>query len=78
MYPSTQAKAARLCYGLVKNHAIVNGNKRIGVHATLVYLVINGYDLKYIQNELSDLILDVASDEKECEDILYWLLKHQI
>lgn len=26
LYPSIQAKAARLCYGLVKNHAMVDGN----------------------------------------------------
>ena len=29
LYPSIQAKAARLCYGLVKNHAMVDGNKRL-------------------------------------------------
>ena len=28
-YPSIQAKAARLCYGLVKNHAMIDGNKRL-------------------------------------------------
>lgn len=77
LYPSIQAKAARLCYGLVKNHAMVDGNKRIGAHAMLVFLAINGYELNYTQNELSDLILDVASDKKEYEDILYWLLEHQ-
>lgn len=37
LYPSIQAKAARLCYGLVKNHAMVDGNKRIGCHAMLVF-----------------------------------------
>ena len=31
LYPSIQAKAARLCYGLVKNHAMVDGNKRIQI-----------------------------------------------
>lgn len=77
LYPSIQAKAARLCYGLVKNHAMVDGNKRIGAHTMLVFLAINGYELSYTQNELSDLILDVASDKKEYEDILYWLLEHQ-
>lgn len=45
--------------------------------AMLVFLAINGYELNYTQNELSDLILDVASDKKEYEDILYWLLEHQ-
>lgn len=78
LYPSMQAKAARLCYGLVKNHAMVDGNKRIGAHAMLVFLTINGYELSYTQKELSDIILEVASGEKNYEDILQWLLEHQL
>ncbi len=78
LYPSIQAKAARLCYGLVKNHAMVDGNKRIGVHAMLVFLSVNVYELGYTQKELSDLILDVAADKKQYEDVLQWLLEHQI
>ena len=41
LFPSIQAKAARLCYGLVKNHAMIDGNKRIGVHSMLVFLAVN-------------------------------------
>lgn len=78
LYPSIWAKAARLCYGLVKNHAMVDGNKRIGVHAMLVFLSVNGYELEYTQKELSNLILDVAADKKQYKDLLQWLLKHQI
>lgn len=78
LYPGIQAKAARLCYGLVKNHAMVDGNKRIGVHTMLVFLSANGYELQYTQKELSDLILDVAADKKQYEDILQWLLEHQM
>lgn len=78
LYPSIQAKAARLCYGLVKNHAMLDGNKRIGVHAMLVFLSLNGYELEYTQKELSDLILDVAADKKQYEDILQWLLEHEL
>lgn len=78
LYPSIQAKAARLCYCLVKNHAMVDGNKRIGVHTMLVFLSINGYELSYKQKELSDLILDVAADRKDYDDILQWLLNHQV
>lgn len=78
LYPSIRAKAARLCYGLVKNHAMVDGNKRIGVHAMLVFLALNGYEVEYTQKELSDLILDVAADRKQYEDILHWLLVHQM
>ena len=78
LYPSIQAKAARLCYGLVKNHAMIDGNKRIGVHAMLVFLTLNGYEVEYTQKELSDLILDVAANRKQYEDILQWLLMHQV
>lgn len=78
LYPSMQAKAARLCYGLVKNHAMVDGNKRIGAHAMLVFLAINGYELSYTQKELSDIILEAASGEKNYEDVLQWLLEHQL
>ena len=78
LYPSIWAKAARLCYGLVKNHALVDGNKRIGVHAMLVFLSVNWYELEYTQKELSNLILDVAADKKQYKDLLQWLLKHQI
>ena len=38
VYPSIQQKAARLGIGLTKNHAFVDGNKRIGAHAMLVFL----------------------------------------
>ena len=77
LYPSIQARAARLCYGLIKNHAMLDGNKRIGAHAMLVFLAVNGYELKYTQKELSDVILDVADGKKEYEDILAWILEHQ-
>lgn len=53
-YPSLQQKAARLCYGLIQNHPLVDGNKRIGVHAMLVFLALNGVELSYIQRELVD------------------------
>ena len=78
LYPSIQAKAARLCFGIVKNHAMIDGNKRLGAHIMLVFLVVNGYELSYTQKELSDLILDVADDKKGYEDILTWILEHQV
>lgn len=76
-YPSLQQKAARLCFGLVKNHPFVDGNKRIGAHAMLVFLAVNGVELTYTQPQLSDIILQVAADEKDYPDLLDWLLCHQ-
>ena len=77
-FPSIQQKAARLGYGLVQNHAFVDGNKRIGAHAMLVFLMLNGIDLDYTQEELSDLILQVASGGSSFEDMVKWIVNHQI
>ena len=78
MYPSLQQKAARLCFGLVKNHPFVDGNKRIGAHAMLVFLALNGVELQHLQTELSDVILQLAAGEIEATDLLRWILEHQI
>ena len=77
LYPSVQAKAARLCYGLVRNHSMVDGNKRIGAHAMLIFLVLNGRELEYTQKELSDIILEIAAGSKECDDLLQWIIEHE-
>ena len=78
LYPTIQAKAARLGYGLIKNHCMVDGNKRIGTHAMLVFLAVNGIELSYTQKELYEEILSVASDNLGYEDLLHWVLEHQI
>jgi len=57
---------------------MLDGNKRIGAHAMLVFLAVNGYELNYTQKELSDLILDVADGKNEYEEILAWILEHQV
>ena len=74
LYPTIQAKAARLGYGLIKNHCMIDGNKRIGTHAMLVFLALNGIELKYTQKELYETILDVAAGKIEYEDLLQWVL----
>ena len=78
VYPSLQQKAARLCFGLVKNHPFIDGNKRIGAHAMFVFLALNGVELQHSQEELSDIILMLAAGEIAAEELLRWILSHQI
>ena len=78
VYPSLQQKAARLCFGLVKNHPFVDGNKRIGAHIMLVFLALNGIELQHTQTELSDIILQLAAGTIQSSDLLDWILTHQI
>ena len=77
LYPTLQAKAARLGYGLIKNHCMIDGNKRLGTHVMLVFLALNGYELSYSQKELSDTILLLAAGKLQSEDILQWIIEHQ-
>lgn len=77
LYPTIQAKAARLGYGLIKNHCMIDGNKRIGTHAMLVFLALNGIELKYTQKELYETILNVASGNVDYNGLLQWVLNHQ-
>ena len=77
LYPSLQTKAAQLGFGLVSNHPFVDGNKRIGAHVMLVFLAINGVELNYIQEELINVILQVASGTVNAQGLLEWILEHQ-
>ena len=78
LYPTLQAKAARLGYGLIKNHCMIDGNKRIGAHAMLVFLAVNGVELDYMQKELYETVLAIADGSLDYEGLLKWIIEHQI
>ena len=78
LYPAVLEKAARLGFGLIKNHPFADGNKRIGTHTMFVFLALNHMELEYQDYELIDLILDIASGEKHEEQLFTWLQEHII
>ena len=77
VYPSLQAKAAQLGFGLIRNHPFVDGNKRIGAHTMLVFLAVNGIELRYEQQELIDIVLSVAAGQIYRQGLLQWILDHE-
>lgn len=44
----------------------------------LVFLALNGVELQHSQTELSDVILRLAAGEIEAQELLHWILSHQI
>lgn len=76
LYPSVLEKAARLGFGLIKNHPFVDGNKRIGIHSILVFLAVNHIELCYEDSDLTDLILKIASGSYNKKYLLVWLQQH--
>jgi len=39
---------------------------------------LNGYELRYTQQELIDIILEIASGNKDNEELFQWILAHQV
>ena len=76
LYPTVLEKAARLGFGLIRNHPFFDGNKRIGTHAMLVFLAINGITLSYEDDDLISTILSVASGKLDDTGLLNWLQEH--
>ena len=62
LYKTIFDRAAQLAYGLVKNHGFVDGNKRVAVHAMLVYLFINDFDTDFSQDELVEIGMALAEN----------------
>ena len=54
------ALAAAYGFGIVKNHPFVDGNKRTGAVAAIVFLSLNGAELDANESQLEQLVLDVA------------------
>ena len=76
LYPSIIEKASRLCYGLIKNHPFIDGNKRIGVYAMLVFLELNNLNLNFSDEEIINIALKTADSTYSYEDIL-GILNHK-
>lgn len=76
IFPTIEKKAARLGFGLVKNHAFVDGNKRIGILAMLSFLEINGIPLHCTDEELVKIGLGLAEGTVNENMLLQFIMEH--
>ena len=76
LIPDTKEKIVRLAFGLIKNHAFRDGNKRIGALALLTLLELNGYKVNATNAEFADIIMGVAASVKDEKDLLEWVEVH--
>ena len=63
-YPDVHSKAAALLLSLCKNHALIDGNKRLALAGTIVMLGVNGWTLSLTNDEAYDLVIAIASGER--------------
>jgi len=69
-YPDIWKKAAALLQSIVKNHALIDGNKRLGWLATAVFLEINNASVANASNDdVYNLVWDIAANNPDVEHI---------
>ena len=69
-YPDLLTKAAALLQSIVNNHALVDGNKRLGWLATAVFLELNGMKASSASNDdVYDLVVWIAASNPDLGDI---------
>jgi death on curing protein len=68
-YPSLNLKAAALFHSLVRNHALVDGNKRLAWFAAVVFLDINGQLVDLSDDEAFALVMAAAAGDIDVEEI---------
>ena len=74
--PDAAALAASYGVGLAKNHAFVDGNKRVAFLAVGLFLALNGWRLQATQTEATLTMLAVAAGELGEEAFAAWLRSH--
>jgi death on curing protein len=73
LYPDVADKAAALMHSLVMNHPFVDGNKRVGAHACLLFLLANGVEPIFSSADLTEITLALARGEVSAEALSIWL-----
>lgn len=72
-YTTVAEKAAALMHSLARNHALVDGNKRLAWAATRVLCLLNGRDLAYAVDDAGAVVLGAAGGELDGHDLAQWI-----
>jgi death-on-curing protein len=78
LYPSLAEKAGVLAYSLLKNHAFVDGNKRIAHAAMEVFLVMNGYEVRARVEEQEEVMRAIVAGKMKREELVAWIEGHMM
>ena len=74
-YPSLDAKAAALLHSLARNHALIDGNKRLALAAVIAFYGLNGRHLTFTNDQAYELVMKVATGELDQVDEISAMLQ---
>jgi len=69
LYKTIPQMAVAYAYHICENHALIDGNKRTALAAALVFLDINGFTFNCPEDDLYEIMMDVASSKKSKNDL---------
>jgi death on curing protein len=75
-YPTFAGKAAALMHSLARNHALVDGNKRLAWAATRTFCLLNGRDLVFSLDNAEQFVLAVARGDLDVTDMTSVIERH--
>lgn len=76
VHPDLASKAAAYLYHITANHPFLDGNKRVGAVAALVFLHLNGHVITATNDELFDLVMGVAQGQRTKVEVADFLRVH--
>ncbi len=68
--------AAAYLFHLVQNHPFIDGNKRVGAVAAIVFLALNGYAFEAPEGVLYEFVLALARGERSKAEAAVFLREH--
>lgn len=77
-YPTFGGKAAALMHSLARNHALVDGNKRLAWAATRAFCLLNARDLEYDVDDAEAFVVNVAAGVMDVPAITAWIDEHLV
>jgi death-on-curing protein len=75
-YPDLDAKAAVLLHSIARNHALIDGNKRLALAAVIAFYGLNGRRLTLTNDEAYDLVISVAAGQLDAVDAIAAILRN--
>jgi len=77
LYKTDVEKIAVISYSIIRNHPLIDGNKRLGISVLLILCKLNNIILEYTREEAVDLAIRIAEDSIDIEDVVEWIKKHE-
>jgi death-on-curing protein len=75
-YPDLDAKAAALLHSIARNHALIDGDKRLALAAVIAFYGLNGRRLTLTNDQAYDLVMSVAAGQLDAVDAIAAVLQN--